>query len=265
MSEEVDIDDGRDIMSKAGAVVAALETAGELTAAQLAELVDEPVSSTYRLLQNLATIGWIEPGSSRGRFRLGVFFIRVGAQLEDSIDVRRAALPELRKLRGETGWTSFLCYRRGRRGVCVERIDGSNVRSLAMQIGDSLPLYAGAAPQALFAFLPQAEQHALLDSFQADREPRRFPVPSRDLLERTLEKTRDHGYARSVEDVTLGIAAFATPVFNHRGELAAAISVSGLANSLLADEPRIVRLLREAAATTSARLGFLEGAAVAAS
>src|SRR4051794_29891495 len=100
-------------MSKAGAVVAALEAAGELTAAQLADLVDEPVSSTYRLLQNLTAIGWIEAGSSRGRFRLGVFFIRVGAQLEDGIDVRRAVFPELEKLHAETGLTSFLCYRRG--------------------------------------------------------------------------------------------------------------------------------------------------------
>lgn len=257
MTDEVDADEGRDIMSKAGAIVEALESRGELSAAQLADTVGEPTSSTYRLLQNLTAIGWIETGSTRGLFRLGVFFIRVGAQLEDSIDIRQAALPELRILRATTGWTSFLCYRRGNRGVCVERLDGSNVRSLAMEIGDSLPLYAGAGPQALLAFQPAAERHALVEEFASGAHPHRLPVPSRDDLERTLDDTLRRGYSRSIEDVTLGIAAFATPVFNHRGELAAAISISGLRDSLLGDEDSIVPLLREAAARTSRRLGFV--------
>lgn len=256
MTDDVDADEGRDIMSKAGAIVEALESHGELSAARLAETVGEPTSSTYRLLQNLTAIGWIEAGSSRGLFRLGVFFIRIGAQLEDGIDIRQAALPELRILRATTGWTSFLCYRRGNRGVCVERLDGANVRSLAMEIGDSLPLYAGAGPQTLFAFQPAGERHALVDEFASLRNPHRLPVPSRADLEKTLDDTRSRGYSRSVEDVTLGIAAFATPVFNHRGELAAAISISGLRDSLLHDEESIVPLLKAAASRTSRRLGF---------
>jgi len=43
--------------------------------------------------------------------------------------------------------------RRGPRAVCVERLEGRAVRSLAMQLGSSLPMYAGAAPLALLAFL----------------------------------------------------------------------------------------------------------------
>jgi len=70
MSEPIDNTAGLEILGKANAVVAALEARAALTAAQIAETVGEPVSSTYRLLQTLTAIGWVETGRGRGLFRL---------------------------------------------------------------------------------------------------------------------------------------------------------------------------------------------------
>ena len=248
---------GMEILSKTDAVLHALTEHPELSAAALAEHVDQPVSSTYRLVTNLVALGWVESGSKRGLFRLGLDVMRIGGLLEDRVDVREAALPTLRSLLADTGATSFLCLRRGDQAVCVERLEGRDVLSLALALGDSLPLYQGAAPQALLSFLPRSERSRLLEDYEHRRaaDP---SIPSPSELEKTIERTRDQGYAVSDGDVTPGIAALGAPVFNHRGELEAAISISGLRTQILDTGVPTIQLVQEAAASVSRALGYLE-------
>ena len=245
---------GLELVGKVGAVLNALEQHGELTAAELAAATGEPLSSIYRLVRSLATIGWLDKGPRRGIYRLGLYFMTVGGRLEDSIDIREAALPALRTLLAETGVTSYLCVRRGSRAVCVERLEGLAVRSLAMQLGSSLPLYAGAAPRALLAFLPEAEQEAVLrDNVVQPGDPSR---PSDTAIRTDIKRSLRNGYTVSNGDVTPGIAALGAPVFNHRGELAAAISMSGLRSHVIGERRDTnIELLRRAANTVSRALG----------
>ncbi len=245
---------GLDLVTKVGAVLDALEKHGELTATELAAWTGEPLSSIYRLVRSLARIGWLDRGVRKGGYRLGLLFLSVGSVLEDAIDIRIAALPALRHLVAETGATSFLCVRRAGRAVCVERIEGSTVRSVALELGNSLPLYSGAAPRALLAYLPLAEQLAVLrDAVPQPGDPDR-PPPAAVLAD--ADASRSAGYTVSDGDVTPGIAALGVPVFNHRGDLAAAISISGLHSQVLGDlAERNIALIREAATSVSRALG----------
>jgi DNA-binding IclR family transcriptional regulator len=245
-----------EILSKADAIMRELEEHGELSVARLAESVGEPVSSTYRLITNLVAIGWVEAGSKRGLYRLGLYSMSVGGRLEDRISVREAALPSLKSLLEETAATSFLCVRRGSRAVCIERLEGRDVRSLALALGDSFPLYRGAAPLALLAYLPGSERDAVLAGFEAQRKADPS-TPARSDIKRSINKIRDNGYSLSDGDVTPGIASIGAPIFNHRGELEAAISISGLRAEVIETSVPTIRLVQEAAANVSRSLGFL--------
>jgi DNA-binding IclR family transcriptional regulator len=243
---------GLDLLAKADAVLTALDERGELNVGQIAAIVDEPVSSMYRLLSSLGAIGWVDRGSKRGLYRLGLYFLRIGGFVEDRLDVRAEAIPALKLLRQSTGATSFLCLRRGSLAVCVERFEGQDVRQLAMQLGDSLPLHSGAAPLALFAFLPFSEREAIADGFARTTAG---VSPGLKDLEETVRGVRERGYAISDGDVTPGISAIGAPVFNHRGEVEAAVSVSGLHDRILGSEGT-ARLVLGAAASVSQALGF---------
>lgn len=247
---------GLEMLAKADAVITAIGLNGEMNVTQIAATVSEPVSSMYRLLSSLGTIGWVEAGSKRGMYRLGLHFMRVGGLVEDRIDIREAARPSLARLRAATGATSFLCLKRGSMAVCVERLEGDNVSQIAMQLGDSLPLYSGAAPTALYAYLPAAERKAIAQSFNADpraaREIKAFGLD----LERVSDAIRERGFSISDGDVTPGIASVGAPVFNHRGEVEAAISVSGLRATILGEGKETARLVVEAGAAISTELGF---------
>jgi DNA-binding IclR family transcriptional regulator len=248
---------GLELISKVGAVLSTLEDGGDTSAADLAAALQEPLSSVYRLLQSLTATGWVDRGPKRGTYRLGLALMTIGGLIEDQLDIREACLPSLRNLVSAIGVTSFLCVRRGARAVCLERLEGFAVQSLAMQLGGSLPLFAGAAPRALLAFLPEAEQDAVLaDTTERLRDDP--PRPAVATLKADLTAIKSLGYSVSDGDVTPGIAALGAPVFNHRGEVDGALSISGLRGQVLA--PSIlehnIALLRQAAADASTALGW---------
>lgn len=242
------------ILGKAGSVLEALEGGEEISVQRLAEITGEPLSSTYRLLASLAALGWVDPGSRRSLYRLGVGMLRVGSAFEDGLNLLDVCRPTLLQLRAELQITSFLCVRHGAKAVCVDRLASRNVQSLALKLGGSLPLHSGAAPLAILAFLPAEEREAVLDELASSEGD----VPSRDSIQARIAATRQRGYSLSDEDVTVGIAAIGAPVFNHRGELEAAISVSGLREHLLADLEQTSGIVRAGALACSRALGYRE-------
>ena len=250
---------GLAILEKARAIVMALADHRELSARDLAEAVQEPVSSTYRLLSTLTKLGWVEPGSKRGSYRLGIYAVRIGGLLEDRLDVRKACQPYLEGVRRITKETAFLCYRRGNVAVCVERIGGRDVQSHDMRLGDSLPLTHGAAPLAILAFLPEEEREAVIEqsSFDVGGSGRRVTA---DEVRTRIAFAREHGYSLSDGDVTPGIAALGAPIYNHRGELEGAVSLSGLRERVLDPERDMVGVVLAAARDSSRALGYQEAA-----
>lgn len=249
---------GLEILSKADAIVRLLAREGESVVATIADEVEEPLSSTYRLLSNLTQIGWIERGSKRGLYRLGKLFVRIGGLAEEFVDIRERAMPHLKQLLDDTGATAYLCVRRGLTGVCIERLAGRDVHALEFRLGDSLPLNVGGAPKALLAFLPIEERRFVEAALSAMPGGSRGPVGK--LLDDEIELIRARGWAESDGDITTGVGAIGAPVFNHRGELEAAVSIGGLRSRILgepANGPHVVAC----AAAVSQALGWTGGSA----
>ena len=244
------------VLDKAFELIEILRGAGELTAAELAARLGEPRASVYRLLTSLQVHGFVDPGSRRGTFRLGLGLARLGAAALAELDIRTVARPAMNRIHDETGETVFLCVVSGDSAVCVERLDGLHVQSLAMQLGGALPLHAGAAGVALLAAESTARRERYLDDVAlTPLTPGAGLTPAG--LRRLLEQTRRQGYSVSDGDVTVGIAALGAAVFDHAGELAGAVSISGLRELIVGDavrEANVIRI-REAAAEISAALG----------
>ncbi|TVU61272.1 IclR family transcriptional regulator [Paenarthrobacter nitroguajacolicus] len=245
---------GMGLVTKSVAVLQALAASGELTVGQLSDATGEPVSSLYRLLSSLDAIGWVEQGSKRGKFRLGLDFLWLGARLEAQLDVRRLALPELTRLHEATGETVFLCIRRGMSAVCIERIDGRDVQIHSLRLGESLPLGEGVAPRAILAFeSPDFVARYLRDA--ASRAPVSAIAPDREQLVRLLDETAASGVAVAEADWVDGIGGVGAPIFDHKGHVVAALSISGLSGRLFSGDIDVVALVTQAARAVSLKLG----------
>jgi DNA-binding IclR family transcriptional regulator len=245
-------------------VAALLETLGrhdELTPAELAELMGEPRSSVYRLLRTLADIGWVDEGSARGTWRLGLQLFRLSSNAVARMDVRRFARPHMERLHKVTEQTVFLCIRQDWDAVCIDRIEGLRVASLALRVGGSLPLHLGAAPMALLAFADEdvrATWRALADESRlAGYTDASVRTPGL-VAERCLE-IRRRGYAVSDGDVTPGIGAIGAPVFDHNGSVVAALSVSGLRDFIFPEDSSVLEETLAAARAISRSLGADQG------
>ncbi|WP_043481080.1 IclR family transcriptional regulator [Arthrobacter sp. SPG23] len=248
------------VLAKASSLMDALAVERVSTSARLADLIGEPISSVYRMLGTLVETGWVEQLGHRGSYRIGSKMISLAGNLLNQLDLRRAALPVLREIHDATGETVFLCIRSGTRAVCIERIDGKRVNSRRLALGSSLPLHLGAAPRALLAFdTPKSwEDYAAVVGQSSD-----FSLGARSRAEfyGKLKEIRDAGFALSDDEVTMGMAAVAAPIFDHRGHVMASLSVSGLRDGILHQpdsSPSIIDLACDGARRLSTYFGAPE-------
>jgi DNA-binding IclR family transcriptional regulator len=252
------------VLAKAGALLDRLAEEPEVSAAGLADSVGEPRSTVYRLLASLQQIDMVEPGTRRGTYRLGLKLLRLGSAVSARFDQRQAAVPVMERIHQATEETVFLCIRDGYEAVCIERIDGRWVQSMALRLGGSLPLHVGAAPRALLASEPRELWEEYLARGPLEPYTPRTPTTRKRLVQ-ALEETRRTGWSVSDGDVVLGMAAVGAPIYDHRGAVCAALSMSGPRPTILGQNLEASReLIVSGASEISAALGFASERAVAA-
>ncbi len=244
------------VLAKAARVLDVLAGTREASTAELAETLGEPRSSVYRLLTALTELDLVEPGSQRGSFRLGLKLLRLGTAVVSRLDVRIAALPVMERIHDDTDQTVYLCVRRDRDGVCIERIDGLRAPLMDLRLGGSLPIHEGAGPRSLLAFGPRSEWDdyirggSLYDS-QTDSE-----LDPKELVA-ALEEARRLGAVVNDKVFPPGFATIGAPIYDHRGQVFAALSISGIHDAILGDNrDRVCAMVMNGAHEISRALGY---------
>ncbi|ORV18203.1 IclR family transcriptional regulator [Mycobacterium celatum] len=179
----------------------------------LAELCDRtglPRATAHRLAVGLE-VHRLLARDGGGRWRLGPAVSELAAQATDPLLAAGAAvLPRLRELTGE----SVQLYRRdGSWRICVAALEPPAGLRDTVPVGARLPMTAGSGAKVLLAYSDAATQQAIL--------------PSAKFSERALADVRRRGWAQSAAEREPGVASVSAPVRNSRGEVIAAISVSG--------------------------------------
>ncbi|MGN7212779.1 IclR family transcriptional regulator [Brachybacterium paraconglomeratum] len=242
---------GLQVVARADAVLRALQAQGAMTVPDLADAIDSPPSSTYRLLGRLSASGWVEAAPRRGEYRLGPYFLKIAAEVEKQLDVRTLARGHMEALTENTGCASTLLIARGDRAVCIERSVPQTSNTLVPRIGDSLPLFAGAGPLMLLAHMPESERERSLASYTG-RDLELIPP---DLGQR-ISNAASADLASSHDDL-FGIPTLAARIWNHRDELVAALALHGEPEGTTGDDSAASKL-NDTARAVSRELGRQE-------
>ncbi|HVV89533.1 MAG TPA: IclR family transcriptional regulator [Solirubrobacterales bacterium] len=240
---------------KASALLDLLARERDASASELAADLDEPRSSIYRMLSTLQQLGFVDPGTRRGTYRLGLKLLSLGTAVQSRLDVREIALPVMERIHDQTENTIFLCVRRGDDAVCVERLDGRRVTTLALQLGGALPLHLGAGPRALLAHESRESWHEYIAGHDLTQTGDGPPMTAEELIAE-LERVRREGWSESDQDVTPGIAALGAPIFDSRGAICAALSASGVRDAILGPDAEVRQAIVDGAGEISAALGY---------
>jgi DNA-binding IclR family transcriptional regulator len=194
---------------------------------ELARTAGLPKATTYRILRVLTRHRYLSQDPVTARFAPGSALRNLCRTAGDRIEMRRVALPILRRISrtcGETALVMVLDDSRTR-GICIEQVPSRHGLHVIREVGIALPLHAGASSKTLLAWLPPDEITALL----AKRLPRvaRATIVDPVLLARDLERTRRRGYAYSAEETNDGAAGVAVPVLDDGGRIHASLGIMG--------------------------------------
>lgn len=214
----------------------------ELGLSEIAKRISLHKSTVHRLLGSLEAKGFVIRNSETEKFRLGYRILELSANLTQSDDMSMVLLPEMERLRDLVGETISLYVRDGFERIRIQAVQSNQPIRRVAPVGARMPLTVGAASKLLVAYEDEKTRDQILANVEwTDRV-------DRDVFLEQLEQIRKEGYATSVEERELGAAAVSAPIFNRKGKVLAALSISGPSNRLTPEEmQQIARPLVEAA------------------
>ncbi len=215
--------------------------------------------TVYRLITTLEDHGFlnrVEGGNNEYRYRLGFRFLEIGNLVREQLEVRRVALPHMVKLRDSVGDSVQLVVADGCEGVYVEVVEAIKPIRLYISPGRRAPLYAGASTRLLLSFMPAERIARILK----ERPPvSHTPSTMVDIpgLLKVLDGVRGLKYAISRAELEHGSAELAAPLYDHAGEVIAALSIAGPLDSYREENlPGLLPVLQRTAMEISRQMGF---------
>ncbi|CAN0624976.1 Transcriptional regulator, IclR family [Burkholderia multivorans] len=230
-----------------------------LGAPELSKRIGIPRTTTFRLLQTLEALGFLERVNGDRYFRLGVGVLRLGFEYLNSLELTDLGAPVLERLRDATGLSTHLVIRDQRDVVFVAKAQShaSMFGSVKVHVGTRLPAHATVHGHVLMGDLTRDALRHLYPEKRLDQFTERTPGTVDELYERVRQYAR-LGYAVSEGAFEAGISAVTAPVRDHSGSIVAAITATVPRSEIgeAAEKERLVEAVCGAAVDLSRRLNY---------
>ncbi len=184
----------------------------EWTLDAIAQGTQLPKSTVHRLLETLHRQGFIEPGKTRGTYRLGTNASMIG---HSAIRSRRPA-PEvtalLTRVSSRIGSGIGLSVRIGDHALIVDRGSTGHAPSWRVGVGATLPCHSSAVGRALLAPLSDDEIRRIYrGTTSLPQTSPRGPKTVDELLD-LVAVVRNRGYAIDDQQFEIGVRCIGVPV-----------------------------------------------------
>lgn len=223
---------------------------------ELSKQVDINKSSVYKILSTLMKHHLVEQEHATGKYRLGFALLELANNLIDTIDLRKQAYPFLIDLEKATNEVIHLALLDNGEVVYIEKLEGNETLRMHSKVGRRAPVNCTGVGKAILAFLPKDEVEVILDNNGMNAHTDRT-ITDKEVYIRELESVRQEGYAFDDEENELGIQCVAVPIFNHRQQVIASISISG-PTVRMSDERKaqLIDLMKATGLKISEQMGY---------
>lgn len=238
-----------------------IETVAEsnqgLSNSDLSRRLKIPKSSASYILRVLEKRDYLRRDAD-GKYRLGLRVMSLTGGAMTHLDMREIAKPILANflLKSRLPEVHLAVLDNGR-AVYVEKCEADNsFIKMDIWVGHRLPVHTTAIGKILVCFLPDAEILRILELRGMERKTRKSIASPQKFL-REAERVRKYGFAVDDEENAEGVRCIAAPVHDSKGNIIAALGTSSIIMHI--DEthmPRIVELVKKAAAQVSRQMGF---------
>jgi IclR family transcriptional regulator, acetate operon repressor len=255
VSNETPREPGVRSVERAIAILDVLAAGGWRTGAEIARELHVHRSTALRLLGTLERHALVERDPRSAKYRLGRRLSQLASVVSGESDLRSVARPVCEGLAAALGETVTLDVLVGQEIVPIEQATASTSVVTVNWLGRRTPVHCTASGKVILAFGPPAVRERLLARPLESSTPHTITGGAE--LETQLGEALKDGFARTYEELEIGLDAIAAPVFDSGGDVVAALDVSGPSHRLRAEgRPELVRLTLDAAADLSRRLGY---------
>jgi IclR family transcriptional regulator, KDG regulon repressor len=229
----------------------------ELSFQEIIDLSGIPKTSVYRMLRSLEEMDFLEKGTD-SKYRLGLLFLKFGNLVSVRLDLRQIAFPIMQALHNDVKEAINLIVKQGNEAIYIEKIDTYQKVRLYTAVGRSSPLYAGACSRVILSHLSATEIDSYLDAVEL-KPFAAGTITDRNRLMETIQQAKQDGYTVSHSELENHSSAIAAPIFDHKGDVCAGISIAGIeANYQHENLALFAEKIKAAADEISKRLGYVK-------
>ena len=222
----------------------------------MARELDISAASAYRSLNSLKELGYVRQHPRDSKYQLTLKIAWVSAQVLENVQLRQIAHPFLQKLTSLTNETTHLAVLEDREFVYIDKVDNTQAMRMRSRVGQRGQLYCTAAGKSMLACLPPDELDLLVPRLKFQPVTENTITDPAQFLEH-IAKVRRLGYAVDDEENEMGIRCIGSPIYDHAGRLAGALSISGWTITMTRERiPQLAPELMLTCQRISNELGF---------
>lgn len=225
-----------------------------LTIAEAAERIGVHATTALRLLQPLEQHGFVRR-TTDGKYELGSRLIDLGQRALESMDVRTAARPWLKRLAAYTGETVHLAVIAESEAVYIDKVESQHHIRMYSRVGIAAPMHCTGVGKALLLASSAPMRRRLLGEEPFERHTATTRTTYAE-IEAALSQGQRVGYVLDDEEHEPGVHCIAAPIRHRDGSAAGSLSITAPTwridrATLLSFAPELLR----AVASTSRELG----------
>ena len=228
----------------------------ELSLKEITNQANMPKPTVYRLLSSLEFCGFLtrcKDTEFDSRYKLGLKLMELGQLVSEQLELRKVALPQMKKLADEINEVVHLVILNQHEAIYIEKVESTRALRLHTRVGKTSPLHLGSGPKLLFAFLPEERRQEVFKTATF----KKMSTPDREGLLEQLKVIRNKGYAVSFGEQDAGTTGVSYPIYDFHGAVIAALAVSGPSSRFEGYQLKQIKIsTKNIAASISHSLGF---------
>ncbi len=192
---------------------------------ELSNKMDLNKSTVYRMLNTLQYRGYIAQDNENDKYTTGLKLFELGSLVINELDLRKATISYLEDLMKLTGETVHLGILDDGEVIYIEKVESSETIRMHSKIGKRVYAHNTSLGKILLAYSDEEVMENILNNKGLPKTTENTIIKQKK-FKKHLQQVKEQGYAVDNEESEKGINCIAGPIFDHKGEITAAFSIS---------------------------------------
>ncbi len=236
-------------------IIELMARAEEMTVPEISRQLNLGKSTVFRLLATLERHKFVEK-DEKAKYRLGIKFAHFGSVVLERQDLIKISVPYMSELRDRFNETTHLAILDDDYNIIfvVKEKSNSSIQ-MTSSVGKKMPAYCTATGKTILAHLAPEEIDSYIQAVNFKRLTcNTITDPSE--FKKELETIKSQGFGEDLEESEVGLTCFAAPVRDIKGDVVAAVSISGPSSRMQSNRSELIDSVKTTAKNISRAFGW---------